>query len=316
MGEVLIDNWNLTKANLSEKKLPNQAFSDLLSAIVLWDEVYYLDDGFATFGWLGTSEGQKLKSVLKPLKLADNIKQAFINSADIIYEREVNNEQKRIVAQRALLYHEISKAYGYNYFPIKERAEFLRGFKPDVWNRDKVLKKEEREILKRIDEFDSGKESFIQFPILASLIVKNADGNLIDTALDIKGAKEVKRFREYMDKIDKAVNEGNYCEARYVLSLIPDIVNEIEKMDRTLRVVTQIMLKTTPCVVSTVTGAVLSNLYPQAEDVITLGFLCLTVKEILEVCTNEFNQKNENKRYPKRVQLSFLRTLGKEYLNK
>lgn len=320
MREVLIDNWNLTNANLGEKQInnfPNESLSDLLSAIVLWDDVYYLDDGFATYGWISTPKGQILKPMLKPLYLGSVIKEEFENSSNIMYEKDFKSENKKIVAQRALFYHEISKAYGLDYYPIKERAQFLINSinKIDLWTRDEILKREEREILERIHEFDSGKESLIRFPLLSSLIVKNSNGDLINTALDIKNAKEVKRFRKYMDKIDKEINEGNYSEARYVLSLIPQIVDEIENMDRKLNMAVTLKLKITPGVVSMVTGTVLSNMYMES-DLINLGLICLTLKEILGESNIEISKEITCTKYPKKFQLSFLRTLGKEYLNK
>lgn len=187
MGTVLIDNWNLTNANLGEKQsddLPNESFSDLLSAIVLWDDVYYLDDGFATLGWMDTPKGKILKSNLKPLYLSADIKEKFENSSNIMYEKDFIQEHKKIVAQRALFYHEISKAYGLDYYPIKKRAEFLNNSikRIELWTRrDEILKREEKEILKKIQELDSGKESFIKFPLLSSLIVKNSNGDFINT---------------------------------------------------------------------------------------------------------------------------------------
>ena len=118
-----------------------------------------------------------------------------------------------------------------------------------------------------------------------------------------------------MDKIDREINKGNYSEARYALSLIPQIVDEIENMDRKLHMTIEVKLKLTPSVLSMVTGTILSNMYMQS-NLINLGLICFTLKEILGENSIEINKKITHTIYPKKIQLSFLRTLGKEYLNK
>lgn len=319
MGAVLIDNWNLSEAKLVEKyknNIPNESYSNLLSAMVLWDDVYYLDDGFATFGWISTSKGQSFKSLLKPLYLDSDVKTKFEEGSNIIFKRDFSQDNKKIVAQRAIFYHEISKAFGMDYYPIKERAEFLDGFinSEELWSRNEILKKEEKEILKRIQEFNLGSESFMKIPLLSNLIIKNSEGDYLKTALDIKNAREVKKFRKYMDKIDKEINMGNYNEVRYILKLIPYIIDEIENMDKKLHMTATVKIKLTPMVLSMVIGTILSNFY--SEDILVrYGLICNTLQQMLGESDIEINKKWTYTKYPKIIQVNFLRTLAKEYLN-
>lgn len=320
MGNILIDNWNLANANITKtytREMPNESYTNLLSALVLWDDVYYLDDGFATFGWLNMPKGKMLSSVLKPLYLENTIKRNFENSSNDIYIKDFRYRYKKIIAERVIFYHEVSKAFDVDYYPIKERAEFLDQFLDnlELWNRNEILKSEEKEILKRIQEFNVGSESYIKFPLLTNLIVKNTGDDYIHTALNIKNTKEVKNFRKYMDKIDREINMGNFGEVRYILSLLPYIIDEIEDMDRKISISTTIKIKLTPMVLSTITGAILSNIYTE-NDLLSLGLICLSLKELFAESKIEINKETTYINYPKRIQLNFLRTLAKEYIKK
>ena len=319
MGSVLIDNWNLSNANIEEtynNGLPNKAYSDLLSALVLWDEVYYLDDGLATFGWLRLPKGERLKSILKPLYLENTIKKQFERSADLLYEQEFAHKYKKIVAERALFYHEMSKAFGVDYYPIQERAVFLDEAinNLELWSRNDILDIEEKEVLKRIQELNNGKELFIKMPILTKLIVKNSDGDYLSTALDIRATREVKSFRKYMDKIDQEINNGNYGEVRHILRIIPDIIDDIEKMDRPAVISTNIKIKLTPMILTVMTSTILSNIYPENE-LLNWGLACLGLKEAFKESKIEISKEWNVKMYPKKIQLNFLRTLAKAYFS-
>lgn len=318
MGTVLIDNWNLTNATLIRKdntNIPNESYSDLLSALVLWDEVCYLDEGFSTFGWLSTPEGQRLKQLLKPLHIESDMKINFEDSSNIIYEKEFFKVNKKIVAQRAIYYHEISKAFNMNYYPVRERADFLDGYidNLELWSRKEILKSEEREILKRIQEFNCSKEAFVQIPLLTNLIIKNTYKDYINTALEIKDTREVRAFRKYMDEIDRQINIGNYSEVRHILNLMPYIIDEIENMDRKLSMTVTVRLKIAPMVLSMIVAVVLSSMYTE-NALINMGLICFTLKEALGDSSIDIEKKWTSRGYPKKMQINFLRTLAKEYI--
>ncbi len=318
MGSVLIDNWNLSNANLAEiynHTMPNKACSDLLSALVLWDDVYYLDDGFLTYGWINGLKGEKLLSVLKPLYLEEEIKKQFEKSSNIIYKQKFMCQYKEVVAKRALFYHEISKAFGIDYYPIEQRANFLDQSMNslELWSRNVILNNEEKEILRRIQEFDKEKEAFIKLPILTNLIMKNSDGDFLNTALEIKNTREVKNFRKYMNKIDQEINAGNYSEAKCILKNIPYIIDDIEKMDRNATIFVDVKIKLTPMILGAITGAFLTNTY-SPNELLNYGLICFTLGEIFKESKIEIKKEWRNTIFPKKVQLNFLRTLAKEYI--
>lgn len=318
MGSVLIDNWNLSNANLEETYnhvMPNKACSDLLSALVLWDDVYFLDDGFATFGWLNRPEGEKIKSLLRPLYLNKEIKKRFEKSSSILYEQKFMHQYKEIVAKRALFYHEVSKAFGIDYYPIEQRAIFLDQSMNslELWSRNVIINNEEKEILRRIQEFDKEKDSFIRLPILTNLIMKNSVGDYLYTSLDIKNTKEVKNFRKYMNKIDQEINDGNYNGAKCILKNIPYLIDDIEKMDRKATIFVDVKVKLTPMVLGAITGAILTNTY-SPNELLNYGLICFTLDEIFKESKTEIKKEWRNTIFHKKVQLNFLRTLAKEYI--
>ncbi len=320
MSVVLVDNWNLSDACLvkvHDKYIPNESYSNLLSAFVLWDEVHYLDDGTSKFEQLNILEGTNIKTLLKPIFLDKKIKKKFEKSSKIIYKEKYRNEHQKVIAQRAIFYHEISKAFGVDYYPIKMRADFLADVldKWELWSRNEILKSEEKEILNRIQEFNTGDESNIKFPILFNLIMKNSNGDYIGTALNIKNSKEVQNFRKYMDKIDQEINVGNFDEAKYILSLIPFIIDDIEKMDKKINLTAFMKIKLEPMVLSMITGNLLSATHA-GSDLLNWGLFCYTLQELFKESYVEVTKEWTNKKYLKKIQLNFLKTLAKEYFKR
>lgn len=319
MSTVLIDNWNLVNANLIKdingNHMPNDAYSDLLSALVLWDDVYYLDEGFSTFGWL--YDKTDIKELLQPLHIDMEIRKGFEQSSHLIYCENYEQEYTKIVAQRAIYYSEISKAYQMNYLPVNERSDFLHKNMNilDLWKRDEIIKEEEKEILIKMDQFNNSNSSNIQMPLLTNLIIKNSQNTYkyLDTAISVKNTKEVKTFRKYMDKIDKAINSGNTSELRYVLSLIPDIINDIRKMDRKIELVASVKMKISPSVISMMTGTILSGIYSE-NKLLSMGLFCGTLGTLFKESNIEIKKEWNKAYYPKKIQTTFLRNLAKDIL--
>lgn len=321
MGAVLIDNWNLFNAdivkNIKGIDIPNDAYSDILSALVLWDEVYYLDEGTSTFGWLYSKKGESIRNVLKPLYINWDIRTVFEESANLIYSRNYEEEYTKVVAKRAIYYSEICKAFQIDYFPFYQRATFLSKTTTitDLWTRNEIIRAEEKEILSRIEGFNSSENSNIVFPILTNLIIKNSNNseNYFETALSIKRTKEVKNFRKYMDKIDQEINKGNISELRYALHLIPEIVNDIQNMDNKIKLTTSIKLKISPSVISMLTGTILSGIYSE-NKLLSMGLFCGTLGTLFKESNIEIKKEWNKSYYPKKVQTTFLRNLAKNIL--
>lgn len=319
MSTVLIDNWNLVDANLVKdikgNYIPNDAYSDLLSALVLWDNVYYLDEGFSTIGWLYDKRG--IKELLKPLYINMEVRKNFENCSDLIYCNNYKNKYTKTVAQRAIYYSEISKAFQMNYLPVDRRADFLNKNMNimDLWTRNEIIKEEEKEILSKMNHFNNSDSSYIQFPLLTNLIIKNSKSsdNFLETALYIKNTKEVKQFRKYMDKIDEEINRGNVSELRYVLSLIPDIVNDIQNMDRKIKLTVLVKMKISPSVISMLTGTILSGIYSE-NKLLSMGLFCGTLGALFKESNIEINKEWNKSYYPKKIQTTFLKSLAKNTL--
>lgn len=319
MSTVLIDNWNLVNANLIKdikgNCIPNDAYSDLLSALVLWDDVYYLDEGFFTSSWL--YDKKNIKELLKPLYIDIEVRKNFEHSSDLIYCNNYKHKYTKIIAQRAIYYSEISKASQMNYLPVDRRSDFLNKNMDieNLWTRNGIIKEEEQEILSKMNHFNNSDISNIQFPLLTNLIIKNSkngDGYL-ETALSVKNTKEVKLFRKYMDKIDKEINEGNESELKYVLNLIPEIVNDIQNMDRKIKLTTSLKMKISPSVINMLTGTILSEIYSE-NKLLSMGLVCVTLGTLFKESNIEISKEWETTYYPKKIQTTFLRSLAKNTL--
>ena len=321
MSAVLIDNWNLFNVdiikNIKGEDIPNNAYSDMLSALVLWDEVYYLDEGVSTFGWLYSKKGESIRKILKPLYIDLNIRETFEKSANLIYSSNYEDKYSKVVAKRAIYYSEISKAFQIDYFPVSQRADFLSKTMTitDLWTRNEIIKAEEREILLRINQFNDSDRSNIVFPMLTNLIIKNSNNsdNYFETALSIKNTKEVKNFRKYMDKIDQEINRGNISELRYALSLLPEIVNSIQNMDKKIRLTASIKMKISPSVISMLTGTILSGIYSE-NKLLSMGLFCGTLGTLFKESAIEIKKEWNKTYYPKKIQTTFLRNLAKDII--
>ena len=327
MSEVLIDNWNLYNADVIKNhrgdEIPNEAYSDLLSALVLWDDVYYLDNlngldnGISVFKWKYEKKGNYFKEIIKPLCLDLNIKTKFEDAARTIYNDNYEQKYSKVIAQRAIFYGEICRACQIDYFPFKKRSDFIYENMDiiDYWTRNELIKVEEKEILSRIREFNNSYYSAISFPILAKLIVKNSNSSTeyIKTALEIKATNEVIQFRKYMDKIDRDINKGDVKELRYALSLIPEIVNDIQKMDKKLKICAEIKLKISPSVISMLTGTILASIYTESE-LLKMGMFCGTIGELFKESKIEIIKQFSKSLYPKKIQTTFLRSLAQNVL--
>lgn len=318
MSTVLIDNWNLVNAalikDINGKYIPNDAYSDLLSALVLWDDVYYLDEGFSTFGWLYGK--RDIKGHLKPLYLDVEVRKGFEESSDLAYNNNYEHRYTKVVAQRAIYYSEICRAFQIDYLPVDKRTDFLYTNMNimDLWTRNEIIKKEEKEILSEMVRFNKGDISNIQMPLITNLIINNSqNGRYLETALSVKNTKEVKNFRKYMDKIDQEINTGNISELRYIISLIPEIVNDIQNMDKKIKLTASIKMKISPSVVSMLTGTILSGIYSES-NLLSMGLFCGTLGTLFKESNIEIKKEWNKTYYSKKIQTTFLRNLAKNIL--
>lgn len=325
MSAILIDNWNLSNIKLQRSAnnewLPNKAYSDLLSTLILWDDVYYYDDGFGTIGWKYRNEGSGLNNALKPIHLVEEEKNRLIK-----YSEEKNiffaGKIKPIISERAFFYEALGRNLGIDYYPVEERAEFLENYnlKQDIINRKNLDTK--HLVIQKLDNMYTQQlkqlgliDLYIDIPLLADYVVYNSNSpeTYVKTAIDIKNDSKVRRFRKYLESIDQQVEKGNSKELNNVLREISELVNQIYCLEKKkIKISGNVKLKILPTMLAQIIALENMKDILSEELLISLGILSLGTTLLNNVEANldiELFFKTNKRKW----QLTFLRKvfLGK-----
>ena len=246
MSKILVDNWQMEDLILNSVDTSSghlsKAYGDILNAIVLWDEIYYPQNiRSQAWNYHRLSSDLNVANVIKPLKDDD----FFAKESQEIYEKYFKGKATSVVAEGAIRYSLLSNSYNMGYLPSEKRAEFFdtinnietfeKMFKICIKNRKNSLEMLDNIIEERFLELKSHlpmiKWNF-QYPVLIDYIKYNCndESSYIDVALEIKREKEVVRYRKYIDKFEKALEEENVREIMQFDKAIQEIVDDILKI--------------------------------------------------------------------------------------
>ena len=234
----LIDNWTIERIIDGFDGSLNNASSELqimISALVLWDEVCYFDNGSAEW-WnyvVRNEEQLQFLKMLSPIKgdEADRI----MDKAKEHYS-EYKDKYTGIVAKGALEYLHLADEKNLCYIPFNERANFIRsnnlykGFNR-YYTRMDVIESVDKEVVKYYDEIreiikkvDLRTESNCIYNY-----VKSRAGNMkevVDVIKELRDKKMVKDFKSWMIRLETMIDDGK--EVEYVM-------NKIKKYDAELK---------------------------------------------------------------------------------
>lgn len=240
MSDILIDNWTLQRAAVSIGDVyygmdkPNSEYVKLVEAIILWDNLYFIDNEYSEF-WKTILWRFGYEKYLTPL---DPAKIQTIQDCELLKGKNEDGHQD-IVTDRALEYSIISNLLGINYLPARERFDFLQDADAmkSFYNRSDVMGFLDKEILEHyqsiVHRFGADKLKY-SFPVLFDFVRYNAQGNFfIDTALQIKKQKEVQDFHHWMDNFEEELSHGNLLELERVIQFVPDLIENLTKMTTT-----------------------------------------------------------------------------------
>lgn len=262
MKGIMVDNWFMEEviADIREQNIHNsRCYSDLLMALVLWDEVYY---PLNNYNWWNSVDSQ-VQNVLLPLddsdekgkmeslkKLYYNYKYRGLSEDDIYWLKWKNNnmvESDDIVGTGAIRYLELSKRNELDYLPCEKRQNFLREYLSknnmkftfqSMCSRLNLQDEVTKEIERYFEEGFQGMIDFSEFPIempvLANFIIGNATDGMspIDFALYLKNEKSVIRYRKYLDEIDYNFRKQKWREVKYLLKCSHDAIESVISMDK------------------------------------------------------------------------------------
>ena len=253
MNNVMVDNWLLEDAVINLQRNPTEpskSLSDLLMAIVLWDNIYYPRKGHSAW-W--TEVLPDLQDYLLPIvdDGLDSLQEAL---GDVSRVRtrppEKQNEsdsmkEPLIVSSSAFRYLRLSSQNDCDYLPVRERQEYLAKnlLFTDSKVRDMLVKIGSQKMLDKqvkvyVEEslkalLDMPKVEF-KMPVLSSYILKDTPAGMspVEYAFHLRQEGSVIRYREYLAELANTIERQDWKEYRRLIGCATDAIQGVLTMDK------------------------------------------------------------------------------------
>lgn len=249
MKSLLIDNWTVEKAIANTRENTySPEIKRLICFMVLWDDVYYLENESANW-WkerIENREDLRFLFKLKPLAVNTGVE----NEADLIYNQEFKNKKTAIIAKGAIEYIINATKHGIHYAPVDERASFIEKEKlrDDTFTRNEIVGSVEKEMLayfRRSAEKINSANIHLGMDSLFSLIKRK---NHYDISKDIEAYKKSPRlllFKRWVDGFENNIIKGKDLQIDEYLNELHAIKNSNPLKDATDNVDISAMIKVT-----------------------------------------------------------------------
>lgn len=242
MNSLLIDNWTMQEIASNLTDLPDtkisEAYADLLTALVLWDEIYYPNNELSQY-WKNTGLGEQLSNFIKPY---EDKNQMFLERARELYKEYYLDKGTEIVVSGAIRYLMLSNSLNCDYLAYKSRAQFINTYNPIKEMSYNINRKEYTNFLDKniIDKFKElneilGRNVFeFEMPVLVDYIIQNTpdDMSYIQHALKLRKEKSVIKYRKFMTEMEKELKNCNWKKIFEFQEASRDLVNDITKIDK------------------------------------------------------------------------------------
>ena len=239
MNGILLDNWSLEELTVEKDYKKSAAYYDFLEALVLWDDIYYPDNSYS-YWWKKLLTDNSLKGLIKPLK--DNENEFMEEASEIYNEISDNDIYGQIIGEGGIRCSLLSNSKGLDYFPSQRRRDFLdkidqKTFYNKFLNRytlTHALDSEVKRYYTELSAFLSAHEIRFELPLLAGYIIKNTppDMSNIDYAVLLRKDKAVILYRQYLSRLEKALNKGELEDLFEYETALKELVRGIFKGGR------------------------------------------------------------------------------------
>ena len=217
-------------------------FQRYLYALVLWDAIYKAPrKSVSAQAYNESNKRRQENEIIKSVKSTifdlpyeyDEIETA---AEDIYFDWMYNDEHEKskTVKNDVFFYLTLGQITNMNILLSERRANFVQKSEiaKKIWSREDVLKyldKEIYEICKEIYSFMDKEFISIQTPLLVDYICKNATSlwDAINIALQLREHKDVTHFRQTMNLLDNAINEGNTLKFKEYTDTLSEIVTQL-----------------------------------------------------------------------------------------
>ncbi len=257
---IISDNLSANNIlNLCEK--PNNReykhnfyFQRYLYALILWEAIY--KSPRKSFSRQAYAESDKRRQEKKQeneltkcvkstiLDLPYNYDEIETVADDIYFEwlYNVEYEKSKTIKEDAIFYLSLGQMVDMNILLSEQRANFVRksGITKKLWTREAALEyidKEVYEICKEVYSFMDKESINIQSPLLVDYICEYAISlqDAINIAFQLKEHKDIIDFRQTMNLLDDAVNNGNILRFKEYTDRLSEIVYQISRKEVSTR---------------------------------------------------------------------------------
>lgn len=240
MNGIMVDNWStheiVTDLYNHDKEI-SENYGKLLSAVLLWDELYYPHNERSLLWQI--MKKIKADTLLKPI---DDESHLFDKEAKSVYLEHYQNDESSIVAKEAIRYLLLSNFKGLDYFPSSDRATFLNKYNPQnivsKLDRFDFVRIIDKEIVDYFTEYNSvfGRNVFeIKRPVLVDYIIQNTPKEMtyFEFAMQLRNERSIVQYRDYLSKLEIALENREWKILNELLCISKEIVNDVAKLDKT-----------------------------------------------------------------------------------
>ncbi len=221
-------------------------------ALVLWDAIYKAPRKSQSVTVYTDAEKKRqekkqenelircVKSTIFDLPFDYEYDEIETVSGDVYYEwlYNIGYEKNRKIKEDTIFYLTLSQIADMNILLSEQRADFVlkSGIAKKIWTREDVLEyidKEIYEICKEIYSFMDKEIINIQTPLLVDYICQYATSfqDAINIAFQLKEHKDIIEFRQTMNLLDNAVNNGNTMQFKEYVDRLAEIVVQISRKE-------------------------------------------------------------------------------------
>lgn len=287
MSKILLDGESIYDASKIMKDLKSNsltigkfdALMNVVYGIVLWDEVYVLEEAFNSHYLLGVDgfreheikfqilQKQPVQSEIDELALEHFFEYEQFKDLDEDEKSDSKFYKEKLgingfykinwEGKRALDYLLIANEKGLDYMPSVKRVCILQSYNfMSFFSRKDVLNKVDLELRGFYKELNNliGRESIkYSFPILLDYLLDKYQNleDIIKAAFELKYDSKVIKFRKEMDNLEHAFLKGDLLEIKDYFENIGEIIKEIAEIKNTNKSI-DITLSVPPAISTTI----------------------------------------------------------------
>lgn len=247
MKGIVFNNWTI-ETIISDMSSTSPEFSSeligLLEALVLWDDVYYFNNGYNEY-WKHCAENAKELNFLNMLKEIRIDENCVLKNAEQKYLKEYAEKYTSLVAQGALEYLDMCSEKELSYMPFGERANFVRtnglyGIYKEFYNRMDAIQQVDKDLFeyyKYLNELVSKTKLGIKPHCIFNRISENAScmDEIMKNITDLRRSSMVKAFKNWVADFEDDIRKGKDIRiAQYANELKyieEDLITSRKKID-------------------------------------------------------------------------------------